>query len=81
MGGFLGGGVVMCSSCPGCGAWGVWDLETPLKVSSHGRGMGWGLLGWGGSGAWLSHSGSVAEMLDLGERVTESNSLLIWHCS
>lgn len=38
------------------------------------------LLGWGGSRAWLSHSGSVAKMLDLGERVTESNSLLTWHC-
>lgn len=37
----------------------------PLKAGLY----GWGLLGRGGGRAWLSHSGSAANVLDLGERV------------
>ena len=59
------------SIMPRLGVWGVWYLEQhPMEGSSPGRGMGQGVLGWGGGRAWLIHSGSVAEMLDLGKRVT-----------
>lgn len=54
----------------GCGAWGVWDLKTPTEGSSPDWGVGHGLLGGGGSRAWVLDSDSIAEMLDLAERIT-----------
>ena len=61
--------VVMCVSCAGYGAWGVWDLETPQKGPL--------LAGVWVGGCWAGEEaepGSVVKMLDLGERVTREKS-------
>ena len=59
----------MCLLCPGCGAWGVWDLETRMEVSL----LAWVWVGgcWAGEEA---EPGSLVKMLDLGEKVTRKKS-------
>lgn len=47
-----------------------------MAGTPHGGGMGQGLLGWGGGRAWLSRSGSVAKMLDLGDGSHGNHNLL-----